>query len=125
MCVGSPSLAYRFQLGDNDLLLTMPTSITKYVTFDGGEFLNEEEAKEHEIRIKQQGVELRNDFFSELEDHLPKTAYESKLLDLIRSYSDDEAWKIMKSLKSFSIWFEHTSSELADSNWLFYESGLM
>ena len=80
----------------------MPTSITKFLTFDGEEFPAEKQAQQYEDDIRKAGIELRELFFVERADrdfrvnHLPKV--EPKLLDLIKSYPNEDAWKIMKSL---------------------------
>ena len=78
----------------------MPTSKTIYSTFDGEEFDNEEKAKAHEEEVRKSGVELRKKFLDGDVDKNYLPYIEPKLLEFIRSYPDDDAWLIMRSLKT-------------------------
>ena len=79
----------------------MPTSKTIYESFDGKEFQNEEDAKTYEEDVRRCGVELREQFLNALDGHeIDYLSYiEPKLLELVKSYPDEDAWLIMRSLQ--------------------------
>ena len=77
----------------------MPTSKTIYEAFDGEEFPNEEEAKKYEERVVAQGAVMRMRFLKD-ENYLRHA--DTRFIDFIKSYSDEEAWKILKSLRCAS-----------------------
>ncbi len=97
----------------------MPTSITKYSTFDGKEFDDEEDAKAHEEQVRGCGALFRTNFLNGAngQDYLP--FIEPKLVELVKSYSDDDAWLIMRSLHRVGIQLENNNFGLPDESWLY------
>ena len=96
----------------------MPTSKTIYESFDGKEFDNEEEAKAHEEKVRKYGVHLRNKF---LDDRLDIKRYiEPKIMEIIKNYPDDEAWRIMRSLKAAQHQMQHNERGLPSEGYLYY-----
>tara|TARA_Y100001968_G_C19338758_1_gene708309 strand:+ start:279 stop:593 length:315 start_codon:yes stop_codon:yes gene_type:complete len=79
----------------------MPTSKTIYEAFDGKEFPSEKEAEDYEKEVKERGVALRELFF-EGEYYNFLDLVDKRMLDFIKSYSDDEAYILMKSLFGIS-----------------------
>ena len=98
----------------------MPTikSKTIYEAFDGEEFSNEKEAKEYERWVRKNGIELRDEFFNKREftDYLGHI--DTKLLDFIKSYSDEDAWKIMKSLNCANLQIQDRICISDNNEWL-------
>tara|TARA_R100000655_G_scaffold2433_1_gene9555 strand:- start:293 stop:592 length:300 start_codon:yes stop_codon:yes gene_type:complete len=96
----------------------MPTSKTIYESFDGKEFPDEEDAQTYEEWVRGCGVELREQFFDKrmIGNHLD--LIEPKLLDLIKSYSDDDAWKIMKSLNCAGLQLSDRRTATDNTDWL-------
>ena len=94
----------------------MPTPTTKYRTFDGQEFPNEKEAADYEALVRKRGVEVREAFISHFKED---SEIDSNLLDFIKSYSDDDAWLIMRSLHRASIQLENNNFGLPDESWLY------
>ena len=75
----------------------MPTSITKFITFDGQEFPTEDEAKKYEDFVRKCGASLRKNFLEICEEEGP--GYIDKgLLECMKSYLEKDAWLIMKNL---------------------------
>ena len=98
----------------------MPTSKTIYEAFDGTEFIDEEDAKAYEKHVRKCGAQLREKFFSCMGplDYLP--SIEPKLLELIKSYPDDEAWRIMRSLKAAKEHMSQNCDDVGNLGWLEY-----
>ena len=76
----------------------MPKSKTIYETFDGCEYPTEALALEHEKSLRSEGNKKRQ----ELVDLLVSETHfiDSKFIELIRSYSYDDAWKIIRTLEN-------------------------
>lgn len=95
----------------------MPTSKTIYEAFDGKEFTDEKTAKEYEEWVIEKGRSLRKEFFIEHPmDYL--VHIDPKLLDFIKSYSDDDAWKLMKSLYCAGKQIDNRLSIIENNDWL-------
>ena len=92
----------------------MPTPTTKYRTFDGQEFANEKEAADYEALVRKRGIEVREAFISHFKED---SEIDSKLLDFIKSYSNDDAWKIMRSLVVPFNWFKEYGLEQDEWLW--------
>ena len=75
----------------------MPTSITKFITFDGQEFPTEKQAKEYEDFVRKCGASLRK-YFLEICDEEGPEYIDKGLLECMKNYSEQDAWLIMKTL---------------------------
>ena len=96
----------------------MPTSKTIYETFDGKEFDNEEDAKSHEEEVKASGAQCRKDFLAEVDVERFDLNIDPKLLEFIKSYPDDDAWLIMRSLYRVGRLIENNSGwDACDADW--------
>ena len=113
------SFALSFLVSEDDLLLVMPTSKTIYESFDGKEFQNEEDAKTYEEDVRRCGVELREKFLTALGGHdIDYLSYiEPKLLELVKSYPDEDAWLIMRSLCNAKSQMAYAGIHM-DTDWL-------
>ena len=94
----------------------MPTSKTIYEAFDGKEFPSEKEAADYEKKVKERGVALRKRFLDQdYENYLD--LIDKRMIDFIKSYSDDEAYIVMKSL--FGIYGTFLNQDIDDGeHWL-------
>ena len=98
----------------------MPTSKTTYEAFDGTEFDNEKDAEEYEGKVREFGVKLRENFLAAEVGRNYLRFIEPKLLELIKSYPDDEAWRIMRSLKAAQHQMQHNERGLPSEGYLYY-----
>ena len=79
----------------------MPTSKTIYEAFDGKEFPSEDEAINYEQDVRERGLEIYKKFLGNeysYERHPLRDYLDPNLLSFIRTYKEEDAWKIMKSL---------------------------
>ena len=82
------------------------------MSFDGKEFSDEASAKKHESHVRKRGIEIRKEFLAYLDEE--KKSILPEIRDLIKSFSDDDAWKIVRAMSQACYWFHDENPILMD-----------
>ena len=73
------------------------------MSFDGREFSDEASAKKHERHVRDRGIEIRKEFLAYIDEDMKPLLPEIR--DLVKSFSDDDAWKIVRAMRQACEWF--------------------